>query len=46
MEGVSLSEGKLKLRPGFRLSVLQDESNTERLFAALAWFPDCWARRD
>lgn len=46
MEEVSIPEGKLELRPSFRLSVLEDDRNRERLFATLAWFRDCWERRD
>ncbi|MFF9592789.1 DUF262 domain-containing protein [Streptomyces sp. NPDC014646] len=46
MEGVSLPEGKLELRPNFRLSVLEDDANREHLYATLAWFRDCWEQRD
>lgn len=45
MEGVSISEAKLELRPNFRLSVLEDDRNRESLFAALTWFRDCWEQR-
>ncbi|MDI3390199.1 DUF262 domain-containing protein [Streptomyces sp. B-S-A8] len=45
MEGVSIPEGKLELRPSLRLSVLDDDLNRESLFKTLAWFRDCWARR-
>ncbi len=46
LEGVSIPEGKLELRPSFRLSALEDDGNRERLFATLAWFRDCWEGRD
>ncbi|BCK67954.1 hypothetical protein Srufu_019070 [Streptomyces libani subsp. rufus] len=42
LEGVSLPQGKLELRPGFRLSVLEDEQNREILRQTLAWFKDRW----
>ncbi|MEU0953084.1 DUF262 domain-containing protein [Streptomyces niveus] len=42
MEGVSLPHGKLELRPGFRLSVLEDERNRELLLKTLGWFRDRW----
>ncbi|MEU9315777.1 DUF262 domain-containing protein [Streptomyces sp. NPDC048295] len=46
MDGVSLPEGKLELRPSIRLSVLEDDANRERLYATLAWFRDRWEERD
>ncbi|QKW07396.1 DUF262 domain-containing protein [Streptomyces sp. NA04227] len=46
MEDVSISEGKLELRPSFRLSVLEEDLNRESLFATLTWFRDCWERRN
>ncbi|MFC4033871.1 hypothetical protein ACFO3J_20650 [Streptomyces polygonati] len=46
MECVSLPEGKLELRPSFRLSVLEDDTNRERLYATLSWFRDCWEARN
>ncbi|MFJ1896723.1 hypothetical protein [Streptomyces sp. NPDC088115] len=46
MEGVSLPEGKLELRPSIPLSVLEDDANRERLYATLAWFRDRWEERD
>lgn len=42
LEGVSLPQGKLELRPGFRLSVLEDEQNRELLLKTLGWFKDRW----
>ncbi|MEU8509066.1 DUF262 domain-containing protein [Streptomyces brevispora] len=42
LEGVSLPQGKLELRPGFRLSVLEDERNRELLMETLGWFRDRW----
>ncbi|MEU9125502.1 DUF262 domain-containing protein [Streptomyces sp. NPDC048506] len=46
LEGVSIPEGKLDLRPSFRLSVLEDDRNRELLFELLAWFRDRWEGRD
>ena len=45
LEGVSIAEGKLALRPGFRLSLLESERNRERLFETLGWFQDRWNAR-
>lgn len=42
LEGVALPQGKLELRPGFRLAVLEDERNRERLLKTLGWFKDRW----
>ncbi|MFD9794566.1 DUF262 domain-containing protein [Streptomyces sp. NPDC059070] len=44
MDGVAIPEGKLELRPSFRLSILDDEESRQRLYATLVWFRDCWAR--
>ncbi|WP_405959253.1 DUF262 domain-containing protein [Streptomyces sp. NBC_00868] len=46
MEGVDIPEGRLDLRPNIRLSLLEKDSNRERLFEALAWFRDRWEARD
>ncbi|MFJ5654309.1 DUF262 domain-containing protein [Streptomyces microflavus] len=46
MDDVSIPEGKLELRPSFRLSVLDDEESREFLHATLVWFRDCWEKRD
>lgn len=46
LEGVDLPEGKLELRPSFRLAVLDKEHNRELLAETLAWFRECWERRD
>jgi hypothetical protein len=40
LDGVSIPEGKLGLRPSFPLTVLVDEENHKQLFATLAWFWD------
>ncbi|MFP8905847.1 GmrSD restriction endonuclease domain-containing protein [Streptomyces atacamensis] len=46
LEGVDIPEGKLELRPGFRLAVLEDDRNRELLCEALAWFRECWENRE
>ncbi|NJQ17050.1 GmrSD restriction endonuclease domain-containing protein [Streptomyces bohaiensis] len=46
VDGVAIPEGKLALRPTFRLAVLEDAANRERLLTTLAWFRDCWEQRD
>ncbi|MCX5203125.1 DUF262 domain-containing protein [Streptomyces sp. NBC_00237] len=46
LEGVDIPEGKLELRPNFRLSLLEKDRNRELLATTLAWFRDCWADRD
>ncbi|MGA5293000.1 GmrSD restriction endonuclease domain-containing protein [Streptomyces koyangensis] len=46
LEGVAIPEGKLELRPSFRLSVLEDNANRERLYATLTWFRNHWEQRD
>ncbi|MEU2085004.1 DUF262 domain-containing protein [Streptomyces albus] len=45
LDGVNIPEGKLSLRPTFRLSILENEHNRELLGHALAWFRDQWAGR-
>ncbi|MFF8828636.1 DUF262 domain-containing protein [Streptomyces sp. NPDC015131] len=45
LDGVAIPEGKLRLRPGFRLSVLADPGNGKRLAEALTWFRDTWDAR-
>ncbi|MBT2525993.1 DUF262 domain-containing protein [Streptomyces sp. ISL-99] len=46
MEGVDIPEGKLELRPSFRLSLLENDRNRELLSEALTWFRDRWENRD
>ncbi|MFH8788883.1 GmrSD restriction endonuclease domain-containing protein [Streptomyces roseoverticillatus] len=46
LEGVSIPEGKLELRPSFRLSLLEIDRNREVLCEALGWFRDRWEGRD
>ncbi|MFF6779049.1 hypothetical protein ACFY8W_36630 [Streptomyces sp. NPDC012637] len=45
LEGVSIPEGKLELRPGFRLSSLEKDRDRELLVETLAWFRDRWESR-
>ncbi|MDH6570756.1 alkylated DNA nucleotide flippase Atl1 [Streptomyces sp. SAI-117] len=45
LEGVDIPEGKLELRPNFRLSVLEKDRNRELLAEALAWFRGRWEER-
>ncbi|MCX4592416.1 DUF262 domain-containing protein [Streptomyces sp. NBC_01549] len=45
LEGVDIPEGKLELRPGFRLSLLEKDRDRELLAETLAWFRDCWEKR-
>ncbi|MFI8940064.1 DUF262 domain-containing protein [Streptomyces syringium] len=45
LEGVSIPEGKLELRPSFRLSLLENERNREALSETLGWFRDRWEDR-
>ncbi|MER6283714.1 GmrSD restriction endonuclease domain-containing protein [Streptomyces sviceus] len=45
LEGVDIPEGKLELRPNFRLSVLEKERNRELLAETLAWFRGRWDER-
>ncbi|MDH6433865.1 alkylated DNA nucleotide flippase Atl1 [Streptomyces sp. SAI-144] len=45
LEGVDIPEGKLELRPNFRLSVLEKDRNRESLAETLAWFRGCWEER-
>ncbi|UGY90760.1 GmrSD restriction endonuclease domain-containing protein [Streptomyces gobiensis] len=40
MTGVEIPQGKLTLRPSFRLSILTDEGNQQALREALLWFRD------
>lgn len=46
LDGVDIPEGKLELRPNFRLSLLEKNGNRELLTEALAWFLDRWEKRD
>ncbi|MGW1138924.1 GmrSD restriction endonuclease domain-containing protein [Streptomyces zhihengii] len=46
MDGVDIPEGKLDLRPAFRLSVLDDPRNRALLTETLAWFRARWENRD
>ncbi|MEU6019745.1 DUF1524 domain-containing protein [Streptomyces sp. NPDC047515] len=46
MEGVDIPEGKLELRPNFRLSLLERDHNRKLLTETLAWFRDRWGNRD
>ncbi|MFG3141860.1 DUF1524 domain-containing protein [Streptomyces sp. NPDC048211] len=46
LEGVDVPEGKLDLRPNFRLSLLEKDHNRARLIEALAWFRGRWESRD
>ncbi|WP_410540200.1 MGMT family protein [Streptomyces sp. KL2] len=46
LEGVDIPEGKLELRPSFRLAVLEDDHNRELLCETLAWFRQCWENRE
>ncbi|MEH6373330.1 DUF262 domain-containing protein [Streptomyces sp. KLMMK] len=46
LEGVSIPEGKLELRPSFRLSLLENDRDREALCETLGWFRDCWESRD
>ncbi|MFD7979380.1 DUF262 domain-containing protein [Streptomyces sp. NPDC059071] len=45
LEGVDIPEGKLELRPGFRLSTLEKERDRELLVETLSWFRDRWESR-
>ncbi|MFG2724821.1 DUF262 domain-containing protein [Streptomyces canus] len=45
LEGVDIPEGKLELRPNFRLSVLEKDRNRELLTETLAWFRERWEER-
>ncbi|MEU0949120.1 DUF262 domain-containing protein [Streptomyces canus] len=42
LESVDIPEGKLDLRPNFRLSVLEKERNRELLAETLTWFRGRW----
>ncbi|MEU3341520.1 DUF262 domain-containing protein [Streptomyces sp. NPDC006668] len=46
LDGVDIPEGKLELRPNFRLSLLEKNGNRELLTETLAWFRDRWEKRD
>jgi hypothetical protein len=46
LEGVDIPEGKLELRPSFRLALLEKVSNRELLAQTLAWFRDRWEERN
>jgi alkylated DNA nucleotide flippase Atl1 len=46
LEGVDIPEGKLELRPGFRLAVLEEDRNRELLCETLDWFRKCWENRE
>jgi alkylated DNA nucleotide flippase Atl1 len=46
IEGVDIPEGKLELRPSFRLSVLEKDRNRELLAETLTWFRDRWEKRE
>lgn len=46
LEGVDIPEGKLELRPSFRLSLLEKDHNRKLLTETLAWFRDHWESRD
>ncbi|MDT0481054.1 GmrSD restriction endonuclease domain-containing protein [Streptomyces doebereineriae] len=45
LEDVDIPEGKLELRPNFRLSVLEKDRNRELLAETLAWFQGRWEER-
>ncbi|MFF5962686.1 hypothetical protein ACFY64_02845 [Streptomyces collinus] len=46
LEGLDIPEGKLELRPSFRLSVLEKDRNRELLTETLTWFRDRWEKRE
>lgn len=46
LEGVDIPEGKLELRPSFRLSLLAKSANRLLWSETLTWFRDRWAARD
>ncbi|WP_225847719.1 DUF262 domain-containing protein [Streptomyces sp. HPF1205] len=46
LEGIDIPEGKLELRPNFRLSLLEPDANRELLVETLTWFRDRWGSRD
>ncbi|WP_411147505.1 DUF262 domain-containing protein [Streptomyces sp. A30] len=45
LEGVDIPEGKLDLRPNFRLSLLEKACNRDLLAETLTWFRDRWEER-
>ncbi|WP_234365122.1 hypothetical protein [Streptomyces sp. RTd22] len=42
LEDIDLPEGKLELRPSFRLSLPEKDHNLKLLVDSLAWFRDRW----
>ncbi|GGN36430.1 hypothetical protein GCM10012285_10170 [Streptomyces kronopolitis] len=46
LKGIDIPEGKLELRPNFRLSLLEEDHNRELLAETLTWFRHCWDTRD
>jgi hypothetical protein len=46
LAGVDIPEGKLELRPNFRLAHLAESSNRELLIETLTWFRDRWQDRN
>ncbi|MET9865083.1 DUF1524 domain-containing protein [Streptomyces sp. NPDC006386] len=46
LEDVDIPEGKLELRPSFRLSVLEKDRNCDLLAETLTWFRDRWENRE
>ncbi|WP_253915789.1 DUF262 domain-containing protein [Streptomyces sp. NRRL S-31] len=45
LDGVDIPEGKLELRPGFRLSLLTVSGNQRLLHETLTWFRQQWDER-
>ncbi|MEV8287479.1 GmrSD restriction endonuclease domain-containing protein [Streptomyces niveus] len=46
LDGIDIPKGKLELRPNFRLSLLEKDSNRELIAETLTWFRDRWENRD
>lgn len=46
LQGVDIPEGKLELRPSFRLSLLEENHNRELLAETLTWFRCRWDARE
>lgn len=46
LDGVDIPEGKLDLRPNFRLALLEKDGNRDALAETLTWFRDRWIGRD
>lgn len=46
LDGVDIPEGKLDLRPNFRLALLEKDGNRDALAETLTWFRDRWVGRD